>query len=110
MDYGKYKYQQDKKAQEAKKKQTVIHVKEVKMGIKTNEHDLKYKLSHIRTFLEDKNKAKISIVFRGREMLHKESGENILNRIAKELEDIGVVEQRPKLEGKSMSIMISPKI
>ncbi len=79
------------------------------MGIRTDAHDLEFKLRHIRKFLEEKNKAKIYIVFKGREMLHTESGENMLNMIAERVGDIGVVEQPPKLEGRSMTMMIAPK-
>lgn len=109
MDYGKFKYQQSKKAQEAKKSQTTIQVKEVKMRPKTEEHDFQYKLRHIKRFLENGNKAKVCVIFRGREFTHKEMGKNILDRVAEEVADIAVIEQGPKLEGRNMAMVIAPK-
>jgi len=109
MDYGKIIYQKSKKVQEAKKKQVVIRVKEVRVRPNTNEHDLQFKLRHVRRFLEEKNKAKISIIFRGREIAHKELGRELLQKIAEEIVDIGTIEQLPKLEGRNMTMIISPK-
>ncbi len=109
MDYGKYKYQQQKRAQEAKKNQKVIHIKEVKLRPKTDEHDLKFKLNHARKFLSDGNKVKITIIFRGREMTHPDIGNQLLDGLALELDDIGVIEQRSKLEGRNMTMLIGPK-
>lgn len=109
MDYGKYKYEQSKKAQEAKKSQTIIQVKEVKIRPKTEEHDLQYKLRNIRRFLGSGNKAKICVIFKGREIAHKERGTMMLERVAKEIEDVGVIEQKPKLEGRNMTMIIAPK-
>ncbi len=109
MDYGKFKYQQSKKAHEARKSQTTIQVKEVKMRPKTGEHDFQYKLRHIKKFLADGNKAKIHIIFRGREITHSDKGMQILNRIAEEVEEIGTIEQKPKLEGRNMAMVIAPK-
>ncbi len=109
MDYGKFKYEQSKKAHEAKKSQTIIQVKEVKMRPKTEEHDFQYKLRHIKRFLDNGNKAKVCVIFRGREFNHKEMGRSILDRVAEEVKDIAIVEQAPKLEGRNMAMIIAPK-
>lgn len=109
VDYGKYRYQMSKKAQEARRRQTVIHIKEVKLRSKTEEHDFQFKLRHIRRFLQEGNKAKVNIVFRGREITHTELGRAMLGKVAKGIEDIGVIEQPPKLEGKNMTMVIAPK-
>jgi translation initiation factor IF-3 len=109
MDYGKYKYQQSKRQQEAKKKQVQIQLKEVKLRPKTDEHDLQFKIKHVRRFLEEGNKAKISVIFRGREITHMELGQNALERFASELQDVCVIEVRPKMEGRSMFMIVSPK-
>ncbi|MBW2052410.1 MAG: translation initiation factor IF-3 [Deltaproteobacteria bacterium] len=109
MDYGKYKYQQSKKLQESKKKATIILVKEVKIRPKTEEHDYQFKLRNIRKFLEQKNKTKISLMFRGREIAHANLARGLLERIAGDVADIGVVEQMPKLEGRNMTMMLAPK-
>src|SRR4030042_4217362 len=102
MDYGKFKYQLSKKAHDAKKKQTVVIVKEVKVSPKTEEHDIQFKLRHMRRFLEAGDKVKVTMLFRGREITHTEIGKQILDRIVKGIEDIGVVEQDPKLGGRPM--------
>jgi translation initiation factor IF-3 len=109
MDYGKYKYQQSKKQQEAKKKQIQIQLKEIKLRPKTDEHDLQFKIKHARRFIEEGNKAKVSVVFRGREITHMEIGQQVLDRFVAELEDICTIEVRPKMEGRSMFIIVSPK-
>ena len=109
MDYGKYKYQQSKRLQEAKKKQVQIQLKEVKLRPKTDEHDLAFKIKHVRRFLEEGNKAKISVIFRGREITHMELGQIALEKFATELQDICVIEVRPKMEGRSMFMIVSPK-
>jgi len=109
MDYGKFKYQQNKRSQEAKKKQTVIQVKEVKVRPKTDEHDLQVKIRHIRRFLAQKDKAKVTIVFRGREIAYTDQGMKILERIEQELKDEVVVEQHPKMEGRNMVMILAPK-
>ena len=96
MDYGKYKYEQAKRQQEAKKKQTTIQVKEVKVRPKIEEHDLNYKMNNIRRFLSQRNKIKVSMIFRGREIAHTDLGYDLLKRIATELEDEMQVEQSPK--------------
>jgi translation initiation factor IF-3 len=109
MDYGKYKYQQSKRQQEAKKKQVQIQLKEVKIRPKTDEHDLQFKIKHVRRFLEEGNKAKITVVFRGREITHTELGQNALERFATELQDISIIESRPRMEGRSMFMIVAPK-
>lgn len=109
MDYGKYKYLQAKKLQEAKKKQTTIQVKEVKIRPKTEEHDYQFKLRHIKRFLSEKNKAKVTIMFRGREIAHAQLGLRVLERIVAETEEEAVVEQAPKLEGRNMTMILAPR-
>lgn len=109
MDYGKFKYLQSKKLQEAKKKQVTIQVKEVKIRPKTEEHDYQFKLRHIKRFLNEKNKAKVTIMFRGREIAHSELGLKVLKRIIAETEEVGVVEQPPKLEGRNMTMILAPR-
>ncbi len=109
MDYGKYKYQQSKRLQEAKKKQIQIQLKEVKLRPKTDEHDLAFKIKHVRRFLEEGNKAKISVIFRGREITHMELGQSALEKFATELQDVSVIEVRAKMEGRSMFMIVAPK-
>ncbi|WP_084058899.1 translation initiation factor IF-3 [Desulfacinum hydrothermale] len=109
MDYGKFKYLQSKRSQEAKKKQTVIQVKEVKVRPKTDEHDIQTKLRHIRRFLAQKDKAKVTVIFRGREIAFKERGAMVLQRILDELQDEAVVELPPKMEGRNMIMILAPK-
>jgi translation initiation factor IF-3 len=111
MDYGKFKYQQSKKLHQSKKKhvQSVIHIKEIKIRPKTEEHDFQFKVRHIKKFLSQGDKTKISLIFRGREITHPELGKQVLDRIIEEIKDIGVVEQSPKLEGRNMTMLIAPK-
>ncbi|MGA1842495.1 MAG: translation initiation factor IF-3 [bacterium] len=109
MDYGKYKYQQHKRAQEAKKNQKIIHIKEIKLRPKTDLHDIGFKLNHARKFLSDGNKVKITIIFRGREMTHPDIGNELLDRVASDIEDLAVVEQRPRMEGRNMTMILAPK-
>ncbi len=109
MDFGKFKYQQNKRSQEAKKKQTVIQVKEVKVRPKTDEHDLQVKIRHIKRFLGQKDKAKVTILFRGREIAYTDQGTKVLERIREELKEDCVVEQLPKMEGRNMVMILAPK-
>jgi translation initiation factor IF-3 len=109
MDYGRYKYEQTKKKQEAKKKQTTFQVKEIKVRPKTGDHDLQVKMGHIRKFLGKKDKVKVTVLFRGREITLSDRGRDLLQRIATEFEDIAVVEQYPKFEGRTMMMVLSPK-
>ena len=109
MDYGKFKYQQSKRTQEAKKKQTVIQVKEVKIRPKTDEHDLLTKIRHIKRFLGQKDKAKVTILFRGREIAYADQGMKVMERIKEELKDEIVIEQSPRMEGRNMVMILAPK-
>ena len=109
MDYGKYRYEQSKKAREAKKKQTVIQLKEIKLRPKTDEHDFQFKARHVERFLRSGNKAKVTMMFRGREMVHTELGKRLLVRLADALKEIGQVEQPPKLEGRNMTMVLAPR-
>ena len=109
MDFGKFKYQQSKKLQEAKKKQVQVQLKEVKLRPKTDEHDLQFKIKHVRRFLEEGNKAKITVVFRGREITHMELGQSALEKFVDELQDVALIEVRPKMEGRNMFIIVAPK-
>ncbi len=109
MDFGKYKYEQKKSAAESRRNTVVVLVKEVVVRPKTDEHDLETKIRHIRRFLEEGNKAKISVRFRGREITHPDQGQEVLDEILKSLEGLFVLEQRPNLEGKQMSMLIAPK-
>ncbi|GFO53974.1 hypothetical protein GMSM_09810 [Geomonas sp. Red276] len=110
MDYGKFKYQQSKKQQEARKKQVQVELKEVKLRPKTDTHDLEFKIKHVRRFLEEGNKAKITVVFRGREITHQELGMAVLEKISTDLADIANVEVRQKMEGRSMFMIVAPKV
>ena len=109
MNYGKFRYQQQKKANEAKKNQKVLEVKEVKFRPGTEEADYQVKLRNVTRFLEDGDKVKITLRFRGREMAHQNVGMQVYERIEKELGEQIVVEQRPKLEGRQMVMVISPR-
>jgi len=108
MDYGRFKYEEKKKTNEAKKKQVVVKVKEVKLRPKTEEHDYETKLRHVKEFIEEGNKAKITIMFRGREITHRELGTAILDDVMKDTKDIAVVDQQVRLEGKTMFIILGP--
>ena len=109
MDYGKYRYEQSKKAKDAKKKQTVIQIKEIKMRPKTDEHDLEFKTRHIEKFLKEGNKAKVTMIFRGREVMHTNLGRKLLDKLAEDLKDSAIIEQLPRLEGKNMVMILAPK-
>jgi translation initiation factor IF-3 len=108
MDYGKYKYEQKKRLQEAKKKQSVVHMKEVKLRPKIDEHDFQFKLRHIERFLSEGNKAKITVIFRGRELAHKELGREKLERVAEAVKELGAIDQGPKQEGRNLAMVLSP--
>lgn len=110
MDYGKYRYEQSKKQAEAKKKQTTVEVKEIKLRPKTEKHDLDFKIRNIRKFLTQKNKVKVTLRFRGREIVYANSiGVTVLNKIGEAIEDIGTVQQEPKMEGRQMVMFVVPK-
>lgn len=108
MDYGKFQYHKSKKANLARKKQQTILLKEVKLRPNTDEHDLNFKLSHAERFLQEGNKAKISIMFRGREMMHTDRGRKMLEECAERLKETGTVELLPRLEGRNMIMILAP--
>jgi len=108
LDYGKYKFELERKAKESKKNQQVTKLKELRLQPIIDKHDYDFKLAHAKEFLEDLNKVKITIRFRGRQMAHINIGEDVLNRFIEDLKDYGTVDKRPTLEGKSMNIIFSP--
>ena len=108
MDYGKYKFEQQKKEKEMRKKQKVVNVKEIRLSPTIEEHDFETKLKHAQKFLSKEDKVKVSIRFRGRAITHKEIGQRVLERFAESCKDIATVEQRPKMEGRSMFLMLAP--
>jgi translation initiation factor IF-3 len=108
MDYGKFKYDEKKRASEAKKKQVVVKLKEVKLRPKTEDHDYEFKVRNVRHFLEEGNKAKVTIMFRGREITHREIGHGLLNDVLQDVKDVGVVEQAPRMEGRQMFMILAP--
>ena len=109
MDYGKYKFEMAKQARVAKKKQHVIELKEVKFRPGIDDHDFETKTRHARRFLEEKNKVKVTMMFRGRQVAHPELGQAVLDRVAQTLTDVGKVESAGRLEGKSMTMILAPK-
>jgi translation initiation factor IF-3 len=109
MDYGKFKYQESKKQKVAKRHASSMELKEIKFRPKTEVHDMEFKVKHVRRFLEEGNKCRLVIVFRGREIVHPNTGVNVLNRVVKATEDISAVEVRPALEGKRMIMILGPK-
>ena len=109
MDYGKHKYKASKKAHEAKKNQKVVHVKEVKFRPNTDQHDFDFKLKHVQRFLENGDKAKVVIFFKGREIIHREFGQRVLERVAEKTEDIAIIEQSAKQEGRTLVMILAPK-
>lgn len=109
MDYGKYRFEQAKAARAARKKQHVIHVKEVKYRPGISEHDFEFKTRHARTFLEEGNKVKLTMMFRGRQVTHPELGKEVLDRVFDLLKDVAKVEAESRLEGRNMTMVIAPK-
>lgn len=109
MDYGRYRYEQTKKKQEAKKKQSTFQIKEIKIRPKTGEHDLQVKIGHIRKFIGKKDKVKVTVLFRGREITLSELGMGLLEQIVEETEEIAIVEQSPKFEGRTLVMLLAPK-
>jgi translation initiation factor IF-3 len=108
MDYGKFKYQQKRKAAETKKNQKIIEVKEVKFRPKTGEHDFQVKVRHLREFILEGDKGKVTIMFRGREIVHPEIGQDVLRKVAEAISDIGSVESMPRMEGRQMFMIVAP--
>jgi translation initiation factor IF-3 len=109
MDWGKYRFEQSKKAQAARKKQKQIQIKEVKFRPGTDDHDYEVKMRNLRRFIEEGDKVKVTLRFRGREMAHQELGLELLQRVEKDMAEETVVEQRPRMEGRQMVMMLSPK-
>lgn len=109
MDYGKFKYEKKKRDREARKHQTVVELKEVKFRPNTDDHDIGVKTRKIREFLEDKNKVKLTLRFRGRELAHKEIGSELLKRVVESISELGVMIQQPRMEGRTMTVILSPK-
>jgi len=109
MDYGQFKYQQSKRLHEAKKHQKIIHLKEIKLRPKTETHDFQFKLKHAIQFMEDGDKVKVSVFFRGREMTHRENGKRLLEKFAEMTEEIAAIESPAKMEGRSMSMVLAPR-
>jgi translation initiation factor IF-3 len=109
MDYGKYRFETAKREKEAKKNQNVINIKEIRLSPTTDEHDLNTKANQARKFLEKKDKVKVTVRFRGREVAYAKAGEIMLSKFAEAVEEFGTVDKQPKLEGKNMSMFITPK-
>jgi len=109
MDYGKFRYQQSKKIQDARKSQTTILIKEIRLRPKTEEHDLEVKIRHIKKFLQQNDKVKITMMFRGREISYADLGKKVMEKLRDALMDVGVIETHPRLEGRSMIMVIVPK-
>lgn len=109
MDYGKFKYRQSKRAHEAKKNQKVVHLKEVKLRPNTDQHDFDFKLKHVLRFLEAGDKVKVVIFFKGREIVHRENGQRVLERIAAATEEAAIMETAPKPEGRTQMMILAPK-
>jgi translation initiation factor IF-3 len=109
MDYGKYKYEEAKKKQQARKRASTVETKEIKFRPKTEEHDMAFKVKHVRRFLEGGNKVRLAVVFRGREITHPQTGMNVLNKVVDLCNDIAVVEATPNMEGRRMIMVIAPK-
>lgn len=109
MDYGKYRYEIAKKEKDSKKKQHVIVVKEIRLRPRTEDHDLEFKMKHARKFLEQKNKVKFTVMFRGREMAYKEFGEQLLDRVVEYLDEVSKVEMEKKMEGRRLTMTLIPK-
>jgi translation initiation factor IF-3 len=108
MDYGKFKYTEKKKQNEAKKKQVVVQLKEVKLRPRTEEHDYEVKLKKVKEFLEEANKARITVMFRGREITHRELGQKVLQRVIEDMKDYAVIEAAPRMEGRQMYMILAP--
>lgn len=109
MDHSKYKYEQEKKEKEARKKQKVVHIKEIRMGPKIGEHDYRFKLRHLEDFLKKGDKVKVTMIFRGREMAHIDLGRKVLDRLSSDISSIGEIEESPRLEGRFLNMIIRAK-
>ena len=109
MDYGKYRYEQEQKAKDARKRQTTISIKEIKLRPKIDDHDFEIKKGHVERFLKKGDKVKLTIMFRGRELMHPHLGERLLRRMSEDIVELGDVESQPNLDGRNMVMMIAPK-
>lgn len=109
MDYGRFKYEEKKKQNEAKKRQTQVELKEIKLRPKTDDHDIAFKVKHVRRFLEEGNKVKLTVRFRGREITHPETAKRQIDLIIAEVEDLAVVESAGRMEGRTMTAILAPK-
>jgi translation initiation factor IF-3 len=109
MDFGKYQYMQKKKAQESRRKQTTVVLKEVKIRSRTDQHDVGFKVGHIRRFLEKGNRVKVSVFFRGREITHPELGQEMLKRVYEGIKDLAQIDIQARLEGRHLSMLVSPR-
>jgi translation initiation factor IF-3 len=109
MDFGRFKYQESKKEKASRKHQSTVVIKEIKLRPKTDTHDLDFKLKHIRRFLGEGNKVRLLIVFRGREIVHPETGQSMLDVVSKEVAEVAVVEQKPSMEGRRMVMVLGPR-
>ncbi len=109
IDYSKYKYEQEKREKEAKKKQKIVHIKEVRMGPKIGEHDYQFKLRNLEDFLKRGDKVRVTMMFRGREMAHMDLGRKVLDRLASDVSSIGEIEEAPRLEGRIIGMLIRAK-
>jgi len=110
MDYGRFKYEEKKKVNEAKKRQNQVELKEIKLRPKTDDHDIGFKVKHVRRFLEEGNKVKLTVRFRGREITHPETAQRQIDLIVAAVEDLGVVEQRSRQEGRALMAIVAPKL
>jgi translation initiation factor IF-3 len=109
MDFGKFRYQQKKKAQESKRKQTFVLLKEVKLGAQTDRHDIGFKVAHIRRFLEKGHRVKVSVFFRGRSITHPELGREMLGKVYEQIQDVAQIDAQARLDGRNMSMLVSPR-
>jgi len=109
MDYGKYRFEQEKKKKTAKKKQHIVQIKEIRFKIRIEEHDYQFKIKHIKEFLEKKDKVRVSLRFKGREMAHQELGEVLMNRVANDLAAWGEIDSNPKRMGRTLTMTMTPK-
>ena len=109
IDYSKFKYEQEKKEKEARKKQKVVHIKEIRMGPKIGEHDYQFKLRYLQDFLKRGDKVKVTMIFRGRELSHVDLGRKVFDRLASDISAIGEVEERPRLEGRFINMIVRAK-
>ena len=109
MDHSKFKYEQEKKEKEARKKQKIVHIKEIRLGPKIGEHDYQFKVNHLIEFLKKGDKVKVTMIFRGREMAHVDLGRKILEKLSSDISGVGEIEEQPRLEGRFINMIIRAK-